>query len=78
MPTVLNCCPQTCDIGESATLYELSAIISKPGCRQQVLHSDTIASSESDANAILLTTFVALQDISRCMGPTVMYPGFLL
>jgi ectoine hydroxylase-related dioxygenase (phytanoyl-CoA dioxygenase family) len=57
-------------IGEDATLYELSALISEPGAPRQPVHPD----NPHQENPPLLTCFVALQDISASMGPTTFLP----
>ena len=62
---------------QNALLCELSCIVSEPGARAQPAHCDTAA---GDASAVpppapLFSLFVALQDVSASMGPTLMYPG---
>lgn len=59
-------------VGPRGELRELAAFVSKPGCRQQVTHSDTTWTD----NPALFTTFVALQPITRDMGPTRFIPGW--
>ena len=51
-------------------LHELAALISDPGSKRQVVHPDVAFNSDSK----ILTCFVALQDITRDMGPTVFIP----
>ena len=58
-----------------AELFELSCVVSAPGAKQQPLHSDTQASRGGDEVALVLTTFVALQDVTLAMGPTTFYSG---
>jgi Phytanoyl-CoA dioxygenase (PhyH) len=58
---------------DQAVLYELSCLISDPGSQRQVVHPDNpyvIGRTEPT----LLTCFVALQDVSLTMGPTVFLP----
>jgi hypothetical protein len=74
-------------IGLDATLSELSGFVSAPGCGCQPLHRDTTPTYADEVSggpdsaaprpktATLLTTFVALQDITLDMGPTVVLPG---
>ena len=52
-------------------LYELSALVSEPGAPRQPIHPD----NPHQERAPLLTCFVALQDISAPMGPTIFLPG---
>jgi hypothetical protein len=58
-------------IGDDATLYELSVLISEPGSQRQPVHPD----NPYQENAPLITCFVALQDISSQMGPTTFLPN---
>lgn len=65
-------------LGSDATLYELSCLISDPGSQRQVVHPDNPFVAKHDLSPdepILLTCFVALQDIDFSMGPTVWIPG---
>ena len=57
--------------GDDGTLYELAALISEPGSARQPVHPD----NPYQDHPPLLTTFVALQDISAEMGPTTFVPG---
>ena len=57
--------------GDDATLYELAALISEPGSARQPVHPD----NPYQDHPPLLTTFVALQDITAEMGPTTFVPG---
>ena len=56
--------------GPSAELWELAAIVSAPGCAPQVVHADTVWKS----TPLLFTSFIALQPITRDMGPTRFLP----
>ena len=56
---------------EEPQLCELSSLISDPGSERQPLHSDT---SQEAGVSSLVTCFIALQDISPDMGPTIMLP----
>jgi len=59
-------------LGEDAELFELSVLISDPGSEAQPLHPDIIY---QDTSPPILTCFVALQDVSPQMGPTLFMPG---
>lgn len=59
--------------GKAAQLYELSCLISDPGSQRQVIHPDNPFGTTDDP--VLLTCFIALQDIDISMGPTVWLPG---
>ena len=52
--------------GADATLWECAAIVSAPGAAPQILHADATHTPEP----LLVTAFVALQDVRREMGPT--------
>ena len=52
--------------GPDATLHELAALISSPGASPQPLHADTLWCE----GGCLFTSFVALQPVSRELGPT--------
>jgi ectoine hydroxylase-related dioxygenase (phytanoyl-CoA dioxygenase family) len=52
--------------GGNAALVELAAVVSAPGSAPQVLHPD----AEWSASGLVFTAFVALQDVSASMGPT--------
>ena len=56
--------------GSEAQLWELAAIVSAPGAAPQVVHADTVW----QPTPLLFTAFIALQDISREMGPTRFIP----
>lgn len=52
--------------GADATLWECAAIVSAPGAAPQILHADATWTERP----LLVTSFVALQDVTREMGPT--------
>lgn len=56
--------------GDDITLYELSALISEPGSPRQPMHPD----NPHQEFPPLVTVFIALQDITAEMGPTVFIP----
>ena len=55
--------------GGDGVLVELSSIISLPASSAQPVHADT-----TDDEASIVTIFIALQDISLEMGPTLVWP----
>jgi hypothetical protein len=57
--------------GGDAELWETAAIMSAPGCPAQIVHAD----ASWTPYPLLLTAFVALQPVSRDMGPTRFLPG---
>ena len=57
--------------GGDAEVWELAALVSRPGSAPQIVHSDTVMSAEP----CLFTAFVALQDITPAHGPTRFLPG---
>ena len=67
----------------TCTLYELSCLISHPGSQRQNVHPDHpfVIAPEDDGrndphnNPLALTCFVALQNITPSMGPTLWIPG---
>lgn len=60
-------------LGDGADLFELGALISDQGASPQPLHPDTRhVVGEGPA---VLTAFVALQSITKSMGPTFFLPG---
>jgi ectoine hydroxylase-related dioxygenase (phytanoyl-CoA dioxygenase family) len=61
-------------LGKDAILHELSCLISDPGSQRQVIHPDTPYIDGRDGRPAVLTCFVALQDITIDMGPTVWLP----
>jgi Phytanoyl-CoA dioxygenase (PhyH) len=72
-------------IGKDASLWELNCFMSNSGARRQLVHADNVCLDPvpglhppGDSRAdepILLTCFVALQDIDSTMGPTIWMPG---
>jgi hypothetical protein len=74
--------------GSMASLWELNCFMSNSGARRQLVHADCVcldaipgldhtdtnSASESAGEPILLTCFIALQDIDLSMGPTVFMP----
>lgn len=60
-------------LGKTAPMYEFSCLISDPGSDRQVVHPDTPCASENE-EPVLYTCFIALQDITLDMGPTVWLP----
>ena len=66
--------------GANARLVELSLLLTFPGAPAQALHSDisyqALGSQESNCNLPgLASTFVAIQDVRREMGPTAILKG---
>jgi len=64
-------------LGKQAVLYELSTLISDPGSQRQYVHPDTPyggAGGAGESEPVLFTTFVALQDVTLDMGPTLFLP----
>ena len=57
--------------GESARLCEFAALVSDPGSKRQPVHPDT----NYRRDRCVVTSFVALQDVTEAMGPTVFIPG---
>lgn len=57
--------------GRDAELWELSVIVSAPGASPQIIHADTAYTPSPR----LFTLFVALQDVSKDMGPTRFVPS---
>lgn len=62
-------------LGSDAELDELACMVSEPGARRQPVHPDTPAEGAEHDNMVVCTGFVALQDISVAMGPTVVWRG---
>jgi ectoine hydroxylase-related dioxygenase (phytanoyl-CoA dioxygenase family) len=59
--------------GKDATLYELNCFMSNQGARRQLVHADNVCVEKgllSEAEPIMLTCFIALQDTDISMGPT--------
>jgi len=64
--------------GSEATLYELNCFMSNSGARRQLVHADNACAKQiglKEAEPIMLTCFIALQDIDESMGPTEWLPG---
>ena len=57
--------------GSDAELYELCSLITEPGSPRQNVHPDTPFQKHSP----LYVVFVALQDVTSAMGPTIFIPG---
>ncbi|MEM1010366.1 MAG: phytanoyl-CoA dioxygenase family protein, partial [Myxococcota bacterium] len=57
-------------LGKDATLHEWACLISAPGSHRQNIHPD----HSFQSTALCLTCFVALQPVSKDMGPTVWIP----
>jgi ectoine hydroxylase-related dioxygenase (phytanoyl-CoA dioxygenase family) len=57
--------------GQDSPFYELSSLISDPSALSQRVHTDTTFQSKCP----LYTVFIALQDVTEDMGPTVFIPG---
>jgi len=80
--------PNDSSIGSEASLWELNCFMSNSGARRQLVHADCVCLDaipgldQTDTNSIsdpagepiLLTCFIALQDIDPSMGPTVFMP----
>lgn len=67
-------------IGKDAELWELNCFMSNSGARRQLVHADVVSLEPvvglmNEQEPIVLTCFVALQDIDATMGPTVWMPG---
>ena len=63
-------------VGPSGTLVELSALVTLPGAHMQNLHSDIPYNAlPLEEPCGLASVFVALQDIPRELGPTIVLPG---
>lgn len=56
--------------GRKAQLWELAAIVSTGGAKPQIVHADAMWSPDP----LLLTAFIALQPVTRQMGPTRFLP----
>jgi hypothetical protein len=57
-------------VGEDAQLYEHCALITDNGCPRQTVHADT----PYQTHAPLYAAFIALQDVTEEMGPTMYIP----
>jgi len=67
-------------VGRDAELWELNCFMSNSGARRQLVHADNVCLEpviglKNEMEPIVLTCFVALQDIDETMGPTVWMPG---
>ena len=62
-------------LGEDAELFELAALVSDPGAPRQPAHPDTPCKADGNAGPVVLTSFIALQDVSEAMGPTCFCAG---
>jgi ectoine hydroxylase-related dioxygenase (phytanoyl-CoA dioxygenase family) len=67
-------------VGKDAELWELNCFMSNSGARRQLVHADVVSLEPviglmNEQEPIVLTCFVALQDIDSTMGPTVWMPG---
>lgn len=63
--------------GEDAGLHEFSALISDSGSVSQPIHPDSRHPHTEEGFSLLgpmYTVFVALQNIEKCMGPTIFLP----
>jgi hypothetical protein len=58
---------------ENAELFELAALVSDPGAPRQPIHPDT--PFVANEGPLIVTAFLALQDIDESMGPTTFVPG---
>jgi ectoine hydroxylase-related dioxygenase (phytanoyl-CoA dioxygenase family) len=73
--------------GKYASLWELNCFMSTAGARRQLIHADNVCldpvqglhdncdDNDVGKEPILLTCFIALQDIDSTMGPTIFMPG---
>jgi hypothetical protein len=59
---------------EDAEVCELAALVSDRGAAAQKLHADTKMQPPGQDHVVLLTCFLALQDVSPAMGPTCISP----
>lgn len=60
--------------GKDATLWELNCFMSNGGARRQLVHADSVAHTLGK-EPVMLTCFVALQDVDDSMGPTTWMKG---
>ena len=59
--------------GSAATLYELNCFMSQAGALRQLVHADNVCVTPGvlhEDEPVMLTLFIALQDIDLDMGPT--------
>ena len=57
-------------LGVDAELFELAVLVSDPGAKNQRVHPDT----QYSESPVVLSAFIALQDIDETMGPTTYLP----
>ena len=62
---------EICSGGRDAELWELAAIVSAPGAAAQIMHADCDGHADGP---LLHTAFVALQPVTRSLGPTRFVP----
>lgn len=67
-------------MGKETELWELNCFMSNSGARRQLVHADNVCLEpvvglKNENEPIVLTCFIALQDIDETMGPTVWMPG---
>jgi hypothetical protein len=63
-------------LSEDAALVEFSGMSSLPGSEEQQMHSDIpFQDSEWRTNPLILSVFVAMEDITVDKGPTCLYAG---
>ena len=66
-------------VGKNGILVELSALVTYPGAQSQALHTDipfnALPEDKETGCPPLCSVFVALQDIDRDMGPTMILKG---
>ena len=63
--------------GEDASFHEFSSLISDRGAVSQPIHPDSRHTCTDEGFTLLgpmYTVFIALQDITKCMGPTIFLP----
>jgi len=63
--------------GSQAEIYELNSFMSNSGARRQLVHADNSCDTVGlpEAEPVMLTCFIALQDVDKTMGPTTWIPG---
>lgn len=66
--------------GKDAELWELNCFMSNSGARRQLVHADNVCLEpvlglKNEQEPIVLTCFIALEDVDQTMGPTVWMPG---
>ncbi|KAL1499390.1 hypothetical protein AB1Y20_011596 [Prymnesium parvum] len=60
-------------VGSDAELFELSVVVSEPGCGRQPLHADFPQYADGEG-AVAIVAFVATHDLRATMGPTIFLP----